>query len=124
VFVDGVVPFAPRDARPGRLTNPDVIVTLMIAPHGAGTQRREATMDWNRIEGSWMQVKGKAKDNWGKLTDDELDKMNGRRDQLEGAIRERYGYRQKSGEEGCGRLVSCDKMVTTVTVAVKGLARL
>ena len=43
-------------------------------------------MDWN-----WMQVKGKVKEKWGKLTDDELDKMNGRRDQLEGKIQERYG---------------------------------
>jgi uncharacterized protein YjbJ (UPF0337 family) len=48
-------------------------------------------MDWNRIEGNWKQVKGKVKENWGKLTDDELDKMNGRRDQLEGAIQKRYG---------------------------------
>jgi uncharacterized protein YjbJ (UPF0337 family) len=43
-------------------------------------------MDWN-----WKQVKGKVKEKWGKLTDDELDKMNGRRDQLEGKIQERYG---------------------------------
>ena len=47
-------------------------------------------MDWNRIEGNWKQVKGKVKEKWGQLTDDELDKMNGRRDQLEGKIQERY----------------------------------
>jgi uncharacterized protein YjbJ (UPF0337 family) len=43
-------------------------------------------MDWNRIEGNWKQVKGKVKEKWDKLIDDELDKMNGRRDQLEGTI--------------------------------------
>ena len=48
-------------------------------------------MDWNRIEENWKQVKGKVKEKWGKLTDDELDKMSGRRDQLEGKIQERYG---------------------------------
>jgi len=48
-------------------------------------------MDWNRIEGNWKQIKGQVKGKWGKLTDDELDKMNGRRDQLEGKIQERYG---------------------------------
>ena len=48
-------------------------------------------MDWNRIEENWKQVKGQVKEKWGKLTDDELDKMNGRRDQLEGKIQERYG---------------------------------
>jgi uncharacterized protein YjbJ (UPF0337 family) len=48
-------------------------------------------MDWNRIEGNWKQMKGKVIEKWGKLTDDEVDKMNGRRDQLEGKIQERYG---------------------------------
>jgi uncharacterized protein YjbJ (UPF0337 family) len=48
-------------------------------------------MDWNRIEGNWKQIKGQVKEKWGKLTHDELDKMNGRRDQLEGKIQERYG---------------------------------
>ena len=40
---------------------------------------------------NWKQVKGKVKEKWGKLANDELDKMNGRRDQLEGKIQERYG---------------------------------
>jgi uncharacterized protein YjbJ (UPF0337 family) len=52
----------------------------------------EVEMDWNRVEGSWKQVKGKIKEQWGKLTDDDLDVINGRRDQLEGKIQERYGY--------------------------------
>jgi uncharacterized protein YjbJ (UPF0337 family) len=41
-------------------------------------------MDWNRVEGNWKQVKGKVKEQWGKLTDDDLDVINGRQDQLEG----------------------------------------
>jgi uncharacterized protein YjbJ (UPF0337 family) len=53
---------------------------------------REMTMDWNRVEGNWKQVKGKIKEKWGKLTDDDLDVIGGRRDQLEGKIQERYGY--------------------------------
>lgn len=48
-------------------------------------------MDWNRIEGSWKQFSGKAKENWGKLTDDDLAEVNGNREQLEGKIQERYG---------------------------------
>ena len=48
-------------------------------------------MDWNRVEGNWKQVKGMVKEKWGKLTDDDLDVINGRRDQLEGKIQERYG---------------------------------
>jgi uncharacterized protein YjbJ (UPF0337 family) len=49
-------------------------------------------MDWNRIEGNWKQFKGQAKEKWGRLTDDDLDVINGRQDQLEGKIQERYGF--------------------------------
>ena len=48
-------------------------------------------MDWDRVEGNWKQVAGKVKEKWGKLTDDDLTAINGRRDQLEGKIQERYG---------------------------------
>ena len=41
-------------------------------------------MDWNRVEGNWKQVKGKVKEKWGNLTDDDLTSINGKRDQLEG----------------------------------------
>jgi uncharacterized protein YjbJ (UPF0337 family) len=51
-------------------------------------------MDWNRIEGSWKQFKGKIKEQWGQLTDDDLDTIDGRREQLEGKIQERYGYQK------------------------------
>jgi uncharacterized protein YjbJ (UPF0337 family) len=54
--------------------------------------RKESQMDWNRVEGNWMQLKGKIKERWGKLTDDDLNVIAGRRDQLEGKIQERYGY--------------------------------
>jgi uncharacterized protein YjbJ (UPF0337 family) len=55
-------------------------------------QIEERQMDWNRVEGNWKQVKGKIKEKWGKLTDDDLDVINGRRDQLEGKLQTRYGY--------------------------------
>lgn len=41
-------------------------------------------MSWDRIEGSWKQLKAKAKEQWGRLTDDELDQAAGRREQLVG----------------------------------------
>ena len=49
-------------------------------------------MDWNRIEGDWKQLKGSAKEQWGRLTDDDLAAIGGRRQQLEGKLQERYGY--------------------------------
>jgi uncharacterized protein YjbJ (UPF0337 family) len=49
-------------------------------------------MNWDRIEGNWKQFTGKAKERWGKLTDDDITQINGDREQLEGIIQARYGY--------------------------------
>ena len=49
-------------------------------------------MDWSRVEGNWKEVKGKVKEKWGKLTDDDLTAISGKRDQLEGRLQQRYGF--------------------------------
>ena len=49
-------------------------------------------MDWDRVQGNWKQFSGKAKEKWSELTDDDLGALDGRREQLEGKIQERYGY--------------------------------
>lgn len=49
-------------------------------------------MNWDRIEGNWKQFSGKVKEKWGQLTDDDLARANGNREQLEGILQERYGY--------------------------------
>ena len=49
-------------------------------------------MDWDRIQGNWKQFSGKLKEKWSELTDDDLGALDGRREQLEGKIQERYGY--------------------------------
>lgn len=48
-------------------------------------------MNWDRIEGSWKEIKGKVRERWGRLTDDELDRIAGKREQLEGTIQRVYG---------------------------------
>jgi len=48
-------------------------------------------MNWDTIEGNWRQLKGKAREQWGKLTDDDLDRLGGKREQLVGRIQELYG---------------------------------
>ena len=55
-------------------------------------------MNWDRVEGNWKQVKGKFKSRWGKLTDDQLDIVAGRREQLLGAIQESYGIAKDQAE--------------------------
>jgi uncharacterized protein YjbJ (UPF0337 family) len=52
---------------------------------------QEAEMDWDRVEGNWKQLKGSIKEQWGKLTDDDLSIINGSRDKLEGKLQEVYG---------------------------------
>jgi uncharacterized protein YjbJ (UPF0337 family) len=61
--------------------------TLSVRQHKSGGKG----MDWNRLEGNWKSAKGKVKEKWGQLTDDDLAQINGQRDQLEGKIQERYG---------------------------------
>jgi uncharacterized protein YjbJ (UPF0337 family) len=56
-------------------------------------------MNWDTISGQWKQFKGKAKEKWGKLTDDELDVVGGKRDQLIGKIQERYGMQKDQAEK-------------------------
>ena len=56
-------------------------------------------MSWNLIEGNWKQFKGKVKETWGDLTDDELDQIAGRRDILLGKIQEKYGIAQDEADK-------------------------
>ena len=55
-------------------------------------------MNRDTIEGQWTQVKGKVKQQWAKLTDDDLTRIEGRRDVLVGKIQERYGIAQDEAE--------------------------
>src|SRR6185312_3477179 len=64
----------------------------IIRPLNAISTEWEMAMDWNRIEGNWKQFKGAAKEKWGKLTDDDLNVIEGRREQLEGKLQQRYGF--------------------------------
>ena len=49
-------------------------------------------MNWDRIEGDWKQMAGKVKQKWGNLTDDDMTKLKGKREELEGVLQTRYGY--------------------------------
>ncbi|MGB7433928.1 MAG: CsbD family protein [Candidatus Acidiferrum sp.] len=55
-------------------------------------------MNWDQIEGKWKQYSGKVKEKWGKLTDDDLTTIAGKRDQLVGRIQERYGVAKDQAE--------------------------
>ena len=56
-------------------------------------------MNSDIIQGKWKQIKGQAKQKWAELTDDELDQIDGKRDELVGKIQEHYGIAKDEAEE-------------------------
>lgn len=56
-------------------------------------------MNEAQIKGNWNQIKGKVKEKWGQLTNDDLDQIDGKADQLVGAIQKRYGRSQEQAKE-------------------------
>lgn len=55
-------------------------------------------MNWDQVEGKWKQSKGRFREKWGKLTDDDLTVIAGKRDQLVGRLQERYGIVREEAE--------------------------
>jgi uncharacterized protein YjbJ (UPF0337 family) len=56
-------------------------------------------MNWDRVQGNWKQFTGKVKEQWGKLTDDDIAKINGSREQLEGELQAKYGYAKDKAKQ-------------------------
>ena len=56
-------------------------------------------MNWDIVEGQWKQLRGRAKQVWSKLTDDDLANISGKREQHSGKLQERYGIKKDQAEE-------------------------
>ena len=56
-------------------------------------------MNWDRIEGNWKQLKGKVRETWGRLTDDQLDQIAGHRDKRAGSLQDSYGIAKDEAEK-------------------------
>ena len=56
-------------------------------------------MNWDQLEGKWKQLRGKVRARWGKLTDSDLSRMSGKREELAGILQEKYGYTKERVEE-------------------------
>jgi uncharacterized protein YjbJ (UPF0337 family) len=66
---------------------------LRFAPN-----QRRRRMNWDQVAGNWKQFKGKVKEKWGDLNDDDLTYIDGKRDQLIGRVQERYGIAKDEAE--------------------------
>lgn len=51
------------------------------------------------MEGNWKQLKGKVRENWGKLTDDDVDEIAGKKDNFVGKLQEKYGIEKDEAEK-------------------------
>jgi len=56
-------------------------------------------MNWDQTEGKWKQLKGSVKEQWGKLTDDDLTQIAGNKDKLVGKVQERYGIAKEEAQK-------------------------
>jgi len=68
--------------------------------------RRSSAMNSDIMSGNWKQLKGKLKEQWGKLTDDDLTVIEGKRDQLVGRLQERYGYTLEKAQKEADEFTS------------------
>lgn len=65
----------------------------------SGRRAKGANMNKDTIEGNWKELKGKVKEQWGKLTDDRLDQIAGKREQLAGEIQQAYGVTRDEADK-------------------------
>ena len=73
-------------------------------------------MDWNVIKGQWKQIKGTAREKWGKLTDQDFEVIAGHKDKLIGKLQERYGYTKEKAEQEADRFAkTCDSCCSSKT---------
>jgi uncharacterized protein YjbJ (UPF0337 family) len=63
-------------------------------------------MNRDTLKGQWTQLKGKVREQWGKLTDDEIEQMQGNTEQLIGKLQERYGRTREQAEQEVDRWLS------------------
>jgi uncharacterized protein YjbJ (UPF0337 family) len=74
-------------------------------------------MNWDQLEGKWKHLKGRVREKWGRLTDDDLDVIAGKRDQLIGRLQERYGIAKDEAER------QADAFVAGISEGRKAAAR-
>jgi uncharacterized protein YjbJ (UPF0337 family) len=76
-------------------------VAVLIARFAisGGNPKQERSMNWDRVEGNWKTFKGQVQQKWGKLTDDDMDVIEGKRTELAGRLQQRYGYAKDEAEK-------------------------
>jgi uncharacterized protein YjbJ (UPF0337 family) len=88
---------------------------IFRAPAGAAARGAlplivgEITMTWDQIEGNWLHFKDLLRHNWAKLTDEDITRINGRRDELAARLQARYGFARSEAEREIGAWIRCQR---------------
>jgi uncharacterized protein YjbJ (UPF0337 family) len=72
--------------------------------------REDKTMNQDIFEGKWKEMRGQVKEWWGELTNDDLDRAEGKADQLVGLLQKRYGYSKEQAQEEFNRRLESAKL--------------
>jgi uncharacterized protein YjbJ (UPF0337 family) len=75
------------------------MIDLKIVDDPTSPKKGEIDMNWDQIKGKWKQAKGQVQQKWGKLTNDDIDVINGKREELVGKVQERYGIGKEEAEK-------------------------
>src|SRR6185437_12644285 len=76
------------------------------SPRQSKKAGKELFMHWNQLEGNWKQLKGSIKQKWGKLTDNDIEYIAGKRDKFAGKLQERYGLAKEQAEKQADEWIS------------------
>ena len=77
---------------------------------GAARKGKIHSMNWEQMEGKWKQFQGSVKQQWGKLTDDDLTFIGGSRDKLVGKLQERYGIKKEEAQNRANEWIETTTM--------------
>ena len=77
-------------------------------------------MNTDVLRGNWKQLRGRVKETWGKITDDDLDRIEGKTDRLLGVLQERYGYARDKAEAELRRFTSSQQESASWSAGSKG----
>jgi uncharacterized protein YjbJ (UPF0337 family) len=72
--------------------------------------REDHTMNQDVFEGKWKEMRGQVKEWWGKLTDDDLEQVGGKADQMIGLLQQKYGYTKEHAEKEFNRRLEAAKI--------------
>jgi uncharacterized protein YjbJ (UPF0337 family) len=81
--------------------HPNAFWEALVKPYGNDATTRlpkENRMNWDVVKGNWKQLKGKFREEWGDLTDNEYEEIAGNKDQLVGKLQERYGWTREEAD--------------------------